>query len=161
VFDPAAPLANRGPEALQLLLVSGAAEAHEQVRLLTLSELSALADAADQLANLARIYVRKTCEVCGAPIAWNPNEPTGQSAGWRHVDQPAVYRGTSHRAMPTTAPYPCGSSQPWRCTPQDCPGCFNPHCYATDDKTCRTCDVKPRSQADPASAPNPTEANRG
>ncbi len=100
MFDPSGPLANRGPEALQQLLVSGAAAAHEQVRLLTLSELTALADAAGQLAGLARMYVNKTCGRCGAPIFWYPNEPTGQDAGWRHVDQPAVYRGTSHRATP-------------------------------------------------------------
>lgn len=103
MFDPSGSLANRGPEALQRLLVSGAAAAHEQVRLLTLSEMTSLAEAADQLANLARMYIRRTCGECGAPIFWYPNEPTGQAAGWRHADQPAVYRGTSHRATATGA----------------------------------------------------------
>lgn len=39
----------------------------------------------------------------------------------------------------------CASNQPWRCTKADCPGCFNPHCWAEDEKTCRTCGVKPRT----------------
>ncbi|GIE35925.1 hypothetical protein Ait01nite_089700 [Actinoplanes italicus] len=93
-----APIANRGPEALQLLLTSGAAAAHEQLRLLTLSELAEVADAADRLARMARYYTDKLCGVCGAPVVWFPDEPTGQSQRWRHVDQAASYVFGNHRA---------------------------------------------------------------
>lgn len=44
----------------------------------------------------------------------------------------------------------CTSSQPWICTPADCPGCFNPHCWITDEKTCRSgCNVVRRDQLTP------------
>jgi hypothetical protein len=100
MFDPSGPLANRGPEALQKLLTTGIADAHKQVRLLTLSEMTGLAEAAGQLVMLVHLYVNRLCGSCGAPIAWNPNEPTGQAAGWRHVDQAASYRFGAHRALP-------------------------------------------------------------
>lgn len=95
-----APIANRGPEALQLLLTSGAAAAHEQLRLLTLSELVEIATAADRLARLARFYTDRICGVCDGPITWDPNEPTGQERRWRHVDQAASYVDGAHRATP-------------------------------------------------------------
>ncbi|MER7331644.1 MULTISPECIES: hypothetical protein [unclassified Micromonospora] len=62
----------------------------------------------------------------------------------------AVVRGERHQATPLTAPAipatACPSQQPWICTPQDCPGCFNPHCWVIDGRTCRNgCDVKPRT----------------
>ncbi|OKI47286.1 hypothetical protein A6A27_10590 [Micromonospora sp. CB01531] len=44
----------------------------------------------------------------------------------------------------------CTSGQPWICTPADCPGCFNPHCWITDGITCRNgCTVVPHNQLTP------------
>jgi hypothetical protein len=94
------PIANRGPEALQLLLTTGAAAAHEQLRSLTMSELVDIAEAADQLARIARLYTDRLCGVCGEPIAWHTDPPTGQARRWRHVDQQASYVFGAHRAAP-------------------------------------------------------------
>lgn len=62
---------------------------------------------AESHAVVARIMSESTwrCGVCKAAIWWNPNEPTGQAAGWRHVDQVAAVEyatanGGTHRATP-------------------------------------------------------------
>lgn len=52
-----APLANRGPEALQHLLVERLDLVAVQLNLLTRSELGALADAAEHLARMTRKVV--------------------------------------------------------------------------------------------------------
>lgn len=54
-----APLANRGPHALQELLVEDLDRAAEQLNLLDRTELLALAAAADELARMARDVVEK------------------------------------------------------------------------------------------------------
>ncbi|GIE30150.1 hypothetical protein Ait01nite_031950 [Actinoplanes italicus] len=75
---------------------------------------------------------------------------TGLSATEAAETPSAVIRlGSRGLEIAHGAPEACRSTQAWRCTPEDCPGCFNPHCWAEDDKTCRTCDVQPRRrQAD-------------
>lgn len=55
----AAPLANRGPEALQALLVDRLDLVAVQLHLLTRTELVALAVAAEHLANMARATVQE------------------------------------------------------------------------------------------------------
>ncbi len=122
VYDRDSPIANLGPLALRDLLTSGAASAHEHVRHLNLSELTELADAADLLGRLARFYVNRICGKCMAPITWYPNAPTGQAAGWRHVDQAASYRFGAHRAEPASGPVeraarPCCESHNQHCEP--------------------------------------------
>lgn len=56
----AAPIANRGPEALQALLVGDRAKAEASLRLLLRSELATVAEDAGELAHLARAVVAET-----------------------------------------------------------------------------------------------------
>ncbi len=49
---------------------------------------------------------------------------------------------------PTVRGNPCESAQPWVCTPEDCPGCFNQHCWADGGPTC-DCPVQPQPGAKP------------
>lgn len=98
---PSWPLVNRGPEALQSLLHGDRDKAHEQVRLLTLLELTDLSTALIELNGLARRYLDNACTECGGAIMWDADEPTGQQPRWRHVDQVASYRVGAHRASPT------------------------------------------------------------
>jgi len=59
--DPvASPLANRGPEALQRLLVEDGPAAETSLRLLTRTELVSLAASADLLAHMARLLIDET-----------------------------------------------------------------------------------------------------
>jgi hypothetical protein len=90
VIDASIPLVNRGAEALEALLNYDEAKAEVQVRLLTMSEMTYLAIAAEQLAKLARSYTNRTCATCnGAIVWWNG---AGQPWRWRHVDQTASHR---------------------------------------------------------------------
>lgn len=92
--DLSSPLANRGPEALQCLLVGDRVAAEWQLRLLLRSEMYALADAARELADRARLWATSTwpvesarapaerqhpeatCHRCGGPnTAWAAPSP--------------------------------------------------------------------------------------
>ncbi len=64
-----APLANRGPHALQELLVEDLDLATAQLNLLDRTELLALADAAEELARMARAVVKEIWPRYVAPSA--------------------------------------------------------------------------------------------
>jgi hypothetical protein len=114
MYDPLGPVAELGPMVLHEQLVEGAAKAHDTMRHLNLNELVALAEAAEQVARMARHYIERVCGLCRAPISWNPNQPTGQGAGWRHTDQAGSYRYGGHRAIPEHDTTGCPAPTPDR-----------------------------------------------
>lgn len=99
--DLSIPLIHRGAEALESLLNYDPGRAEQQIRLLTLSELTYLRAAARQLAELAGKYVSAQCGTCGTAIVWDANDPTQQLPRWRHVDQVAAGQAGAHRAGPS------------------------------------------------------------
>lgn len=98
--DLSIPLVNRGAEALEALLNYDPGRAEENVRHLTLSEITALAVAAGELATLCRKYYARACAVCGSTIVWDAHLPTVDAPRWRHVDEVVAVLVGDHRARP-------------------------------------------------------------